>query len=112
MVLDTLQQEKCDIVMLTLAPFSLEQRVYTNPNEIDEAMFNRFKGKKHFQVGATERLVYEKVSGMKRVNMPQSIMYNFSSEGAFPQKPIGLIGPDPNHVIVSNLPAVTQNIKM
>lgn len=95
------------MVVLTLAPFSEEQRVFEDPSEIDEAMFNRFKGKKHFKVGATERLVYEKLAGMKRVNMLQSIMYNFSSEGAFMEKPLALIGPDPNHVIIDNLPAVS-----
>lgn len=100
--------------MLTLAPFTQSERVYSDPTEIDSAMFNRFKGKKHFKVGQTERLVYEKVAGMKRVNMLQSIMYNFSSEGAFfeSEKPVALIGPDPNSVYIENLTEVSQNIKM
>lgn len=47
-------------------------------------MFNRFVGKKMFKVGATERIIYEKVAGLKTVNVPQSLLYNFSSEGAYP----------------------------
>ena len=39
-------------------------------------------------------------------------MYNFSSEGAFPYKPIALIGPDPNFVVVDKLQEASQNIRM
>ncbi len=53
-------------------------------------MYERFVGKKLYKVGQTERVVYEKVAGMKRVNVLQSIMYNFSSEGAYSDSEIPL----------------------
>jgi hypothetical protein len=69
-ILDTLKHEKCDIVMSTMSPFDNEQRLYSDPSDIDSAMFNRFKGKATFKVGATERMVYEKVGGLKKHNVP------------------------------------------
>lgn len=47
-----------------------------------------------FKVGQTERIVYEKIAGLKQVNVLQSLLYNFSSEGAFCDLgiPIKLIG--------------------
>jgi len=66
--IDLMRKERPDLVMITLAPFSNEQRDYNSPIEIDRAMYNRFVGKNIFKVGQTERLVYEKVQGLKRVN--------------------------------------------
>lgn len=65
-------------------------------------MFNRFKGKATFKVGATERMVYEKVGGLKKHNVPQSLLYNFSSEGAFSNigLPIALVGPSPEDILI------------
>lgn len=81
--------------MSTMSPFDNEQRLYSDPTQIDAAMFNRFKGKRMFKVGQTERMVYEKVGGLKMHNVVQSLLYNFSSEGAFSEigLPIALVGP-------------------
>ena len=69
--------------MLTLAPFDEQRRKYSEAAQIDAAMYSRLQGKKLFKIGQTERIVYEKVAGLKRINSLQSIMYNFSSEGAY-----------------------------
>ena len=50
-VIDLLRKEKPDLIMITLAPFSNEQRDYISSSEIDRAMFHRFKGKNIFKVG-------------------------------------------------------------
>ena len=71
------------MVMLTLAPFDEQRREYSKSEQIDSAMFARLQGKKLFKIGQTERVVYEKVAGLKKINSLQSIMYNFSSEGAY-----------------------------
>jgi len=58
-------------------------------------MIKRLTGRKNtFKVGQNERLIYEKVAGMKSINVLLSILYNFSSEGAFSdiQTPVNLIG--------------------
>ena len=89
--------------------------MYQSPEEIDDAMFNRFVGKKQFKVGQTERIVYQKVSGMKRPNALLSILYNFSSEGAFTpmQMPIGLIGATPDDIhFGQEQEEIVQNVKM
>ena len=56
---------------------------------------NRYKGRKVFKVGAEQRLVYERVNNLKRVSVNHSLMYNFSSEGAFTELniPVSLFGP-------------------
>ena len=102
--IDLLRKERPDLIMITLAPFSNEQRDYNSPSEIDRALFHRFKGKNIFKVGQTERLVYEKVSGLKRVNTLQSILYNLSSEGAYSDhdSPISLIGASPEEISIKN----------
>jgi len=43
----------------------------------------RYKGRTAFRVGAEARMVYEKVSHLKRISVNHSMIYNFSSEGAF-----------------------------
>ncbi len=55
--------------MLTLSPFDEQKRFYNDPNEIDSSMYSRLKGKNLFKVGQTERIVYEKVAGLKRMNI-------------------------------------------
>ena len=78
-----------------MSPFSGES-TFDNPEQIDEALFNRYVGKKAFKVGAEERLVYQRVSNLRRVAVNHSILYNFSSEGAFTEQesiPITLIKP-------------------
>lgn len=82
-MLDLLRKEKPDRVILTASPFGLEGNTYADPESIDRAMFDRYQGRKHFKVGQTERVVYQRVSGLKRVNANHSILYNFCSEGAF-----------------------------
>ena len=74
---------------------------YNEPEEIDSAMFNRYKGKTNFKVGQGERVIYERVAGLKRVNINHSILYNFCSEGAFPQLglPISLFVPTPEQSV-------------
>ena len=49
----------------------------------------------NFKVGQTERLIYEKVGGLKQCNLSHSILYNFGSEGVFAEvgAPVGLINP-------------------
>jgi hypothetical protein len=48
-----------------------------------------------FRVGQTERLIYEKVGGLKACNLSHSILYNFGSEGVFAESEaaVGLINP-------------------
>jgi hypothetical protein len=66
-----------------MSPFGIEGDTFTEPEQIDSAMFNRYQGRKHFKVGQTERVIYQKVSGLRRINVNHSILYNFCSEGAF-----------------------------
>lgn len=82
-VLSLLSKERPEQVFLPLAPFPLT--TFHSGEEIDEALFKRYSGKKDFKVGAEARLVYEKVSGLKRVSINQSTLYNFCSEGVFSQ---------------------------
>ena len=112
-VLNTLGKERCELALLTLMPFNGDQTVFRASEEIDEAMFNRMQGKKHFKVGQAERLVYEKIAGLKKVNILQSALYNFCSEGVFSQLeiPVGLIGARPDDVAVENLADVSQNVR-
>ena len=111
--IDLMRKERPDLVMITLAPFSNGQRDYNSPSEIDRAMYHRFVGKNVFKVGQTERLVYEKVSGLKRVNTLQSLLYNFSSEGAYceHESPVSLVGAAPEETIVNDAASILQNIR-
>jgi len=81
--------------MLSAAPFGIEGLTYTSPEEIDQAMLNRYSGKKQFKVGQTERVVYQKVAGLKRIAGMHSLLYQFCSEGAFYDydAPVSLISP-------------------
>jgi hypothetical protein len=63
-------------------------------------LFQRYSLGKVFKVGSTERMIYEKVAGLRKVNMMHSILYSFCSEGSFPEaldqglvSGVGLIGP-------------------
>ena len=60
-------------------------------------MIARYKGKKAFKVGAEARIVHERVSNLKRISVNHSLLYNFSTEGAFcdMEIPVGLYGPTP-----------------
>ena len=84
--------------MLSLSPFGLdeEESTFRSADQIDSALFSRYRGKNNFKVGLNERIVYEKVAGLKRSNINHSILYNFCSEGAFSDKniPITLFLPD------------------
>ena len=64
-----MKQERADMILLTMSPFDQQKRDYTTPAEIDKSMYERFVGKNLYKVGQTERVVYEKVAGMKRVNV-------------------------------------------
>jgi len=96
-----------------MAPFDELQKHYTKPTEVDASMFARFKGKGLFKVGQTERIVYEKIAGLKRININQSIMYNFSSEGAYSDSDIqfSLIGPRPDEIYLSDVDNMRENIR-
>lgn len=66
-----------------------------------------------FKVGQTERLVYERVTGLKRVNSMLSTLYNFCSEGAFSEnaKTVSLIGASPEEIIIEKEDELVENIK-
>lgn len=93
-VLDILYKEKPECVFIYGRQPQTETDAfeYFDAEEIDNFMYNRFKGKTNFKVGHGERMVYEKVTGLKRAAVNQSILYNFSSEGAFVKNgvPVGL----------------------
>jgi hypothetical protein len=76
-------------------------------------MFARLQGKNLFKVGQTERIVYEKVAGLKRANILQSIMYNFSSEGAYSDSSaiFQLIGPTPDEIALEDVELISQNVR-
>ena len=85
-LIDVMTKESPLGVMLPLSPFDLASNwIYREPEEIDTALFERYSGKKTFRVGAEARIVHERVSNLKRVSINQSLLYNFSSEGAFPE---------------------------
>ena len=49
---DILSKERPSQVFLSLSPFGKDgETTFDNPDEIDQAMINRFKGKTHFKVG-------------------------------------------------------------
>ena len=93
-MIELLRNERPDEIAITLAPFYNDQRVFASATEIDRAMIHRMQGKKLFKVGQSERVVYEKVAGLKRTNGLLSILYNFSSEGAYSdlEMPVRLLG--------------------
>ena len=64
-------------------------------------------------MGQQERLIYEKVAGLKKVNVGLSVLYNFSSEGAFSesQVPVVLVGARPEEVRMQNVQEVYSNVK-
>ena len=83
-LIELLDKENPWSVMIPLAPFDAEAKsVYRHPTEIDDALIGRYSGRKTFKVSAEARVVYEKLSNLKRVSVNQSMLYNFSSEGAF-----------------------------
>jgi len=47
----------------------------------------------HYKEGKTERVIYERVNGMRKINSILSTLYNFSSNGPFPETPLKLYGP-------------------
>ena len=53
--------------------------------------------------------MYEKVAGLKKVNILQSTLYNFCSEGVFSQLeiPVGLVGARPDDIAIENLDEVS-----
>lgn len=99
-VLDSLSKEKPQKIFLSLSPFGSDgdeviQDTFTTPEEIDNVLMNRYMGKKMFKVGAEERVVYQRVSHLKRISVNQSTLYNFCSEGAFAElgAPVTLFKP-------------------
>ena len=56
--------------------------------------------------------MYEKVAGLKKVNILQSTLYNFCSEGVFSQLeiPVGLVGARPDDIAIENLDEVSKNV--
>ena len=83
-LIDLINKENPSGIMLPLSPFDVHcTKVYRVSTEIDEALISRYSGRKAFRVSAESRVVHEKVSGMKRISVNHSMLYNFSSEGAF-----------------------------
>lgn len=88
-MLDVISSHDPHLVFIPEVPFNTNETgdqtvpTFYTPEELDAALMQRYRGKRRFKVGAVERAVYEKVGGMKRINAIQSILYNFSSEGAF-----------------------------
>ena len=85
-VLNILSKERPKQVFVSLSPYFMKDEnlsTYENAEEIDTAMVSRFRGKTNFKVGQSQRIIYERVTGLKLPNINQSILYNFSSEGAF-----------------------------
>ena len=98
---ETLGKESPLKVLLPLSPFGGDEKEITTfytPEEIDLALMSRYKGKADFRVGAEVRVVYEKVSHLKRTSVNHSLIYNFSSEGVFSQLgiPVSLFRPTPD----------------
>jgi hypothetical protein len=111
-VLTCLTQEKPSAICLNLAPFNDDERFYEEELQVDRALFGRYVGKKHWKVGSSERIVYEKVAGLKRANTLQSIIYNFSSEGGLGGRniPLYLVGASASQI--GDLPpGCADNIK-
>lgn len=50
-VIDLMKRENPDHVFLSASPFGIEGLTYTDSDQIDSAMFNRFQGRKNFKVG-------------------------------------------------------------
>ena len=67
--LETLSKEMPKQVFLSLSPFHEETETFRTAEDIDEALISRYTSKKSFRVGAEERLVYEKVSNLKRISI-------------------------------------------
>lgn len=61
--------------------------------EVNQELVEYLKHKSQYKIGETERVIYQKINGLKKVNVMLSILYNFSSEGVFDSLPIGLINP-------------------
>ena len=101
LVIDCLNKERPKAVCLSLVPWEDGfERKYSNESQIDEALYKRYSGRKHWKVGSTERIVYEKVAGLKRPSVLQSVLYNFSSEGGLGRSdvPIHLVGATPKQL--------------
>lgn len=108
-VLDNLSKEKPQKVFLSLSPMlgsttdgstsdeMVAKDTFNTPEEIDDALMNRYMGKKMFKVGAEERVVYQRVSHLKRISVNQSTLYNFCSEGAFEELGVPVTLFKPSH---------------
>ena len=70
-VINILSKENPKQIFLSLSPYGLDEGESTsiNVDEIDTAMANRFRGKSHFKVGQSQRIIYEKVTGLKLPNI-------------------------------------------
>ena len=111
-VLNILSKESPKQVFISLSPYFMKEEnlsTYENAEEIDTAMVSRFSGKTNFKVGQSQRIIYERVTGLKLPNINQSILYNFSSEGAFSDMgiPVTLFTPP----VEESMKALDQQIK-
>lgn len=88
-VLDRCQREKPDFILL---PLEHSPTLRSQP-DVDSYLSNLFTFSSQFKLGKTERIVYQRINGMKKVNAVLSILYNFSSQGAFPESDIGFYTP-------------------
>ena len=102
--LETLGKENPLKIFLSLSPFGTDEKeivTFNTPEEIDLALMTRYQGKAAFRIGTEARVVYEKVSHIKRISVNHSLIYNFSSDGVFSQLgiPVSLFRPTPDESI-------------
>jgi len=94
MVLDRCAKAKPDLVLLPLPLADGKSLILKDKSMIDEFMTDNYLSNScHFKPGRTERVVYERVNGMRKVNSIVSSLYNFSNEGPFPETAVCLYGP-------------------
>ena len=96
--MNTLSRETPHQIFVPLSPFEDgDIKTYKEAQQIDKALMDRYIGRKAFKVGAEERVVYERVSNLKRVSINHSLLYSFCSEGAFSEFeiPVTLYRPTP-----------------
>lgn len=64
----------------------------SNSDEVDEYLSLIMAKSSQYKVGESERVIYQKMHSLKKINISMSALYNFNSQGMFPSIPIGLYG--------------------
>ena len=74
-ILERCSREKPDFVLIPL----VGSQILRSQKEVDNHMQEIFNNTSQYKIGKAERIIYQRVHGLRQVNTPMSTLYNFTS---------------------------------